>query len=91
LACSVRISGMDSGHTRVIGSFATSNRTIYFADINAYACKSTVGLQIGGTVIADMDAGDTAFVEVTVYGVNKVVDIDGTAGPLTWFSGALLL
>ena len=90
LSCSVRISGMDSGHTRVIGSFATSNRTIYFADINAYACKSTVGLQIGGSVVADMDAGDTAIVQITVYGVNKVVDIDGAAGPLTWFSGALV-
>ena len=45
---------------------------------------------LNGSVVADMDASDTAIVRGAVYGGSAVVDIWGNSQPETFFSGCLL-
>lgn len=94
LSCSVRASGflsaMTSGQVRIV----TSNRSyiVYQGNPNRYADDgSPTVANISGTVLADMDAGDTATVTLTVSNSTKTVDIDGNASDMqTWFAGHLV-
>jgi hypothetical protein len=67
----------------------TSNRSYQIQPLNTNAQGTQVMYQM--TVIADMDASDTAQVDVFMQGeASKVVDINGSAVGLTYFAGALL-
>jgi hypothetical protein len=53
----------------------------------------TVNLELNfeGSILADMDASDTAIFEVQVSGGSQTVDVlsNGASDPLSWFSGSL--
>lgn len=76
-----------ANHTEYAITITTSNRNYsrVYSDIPTSLTRSAVAL----TVIADMDANDTAIVKVTVSGASKVVDISGDSS-FTYFSGTLL-
>jgi hypothetical protein len=84
---SARISfyGLLIGHTFQLFSIITSNRS--YRTLNSLATNSFTenGMQV--SVLADMDAGDTATVQLEIAGSTKVVDID--AAVYTDFSGHL--
>jgi hypothetical protein len=48
-------------------------------------------LNFEGSILADMDASDTAIFEVQVSGGSQTVDVlsNGASDPLSWFSGSL--
>jgi len=68
-------------------SLTTSNRTYVFGD---YASIPGGNYPLVGSVLADMDAADTATVSITLGGGAKVVDIFGGAQVRTFFSGNLV-
>ena len=70
----------------------TSNRIYYGNFISPNAIKDgNAQCHLSITVIADMDAADTAQVKVLVNGAGgDTVDIKGGAAPYTYFSGALI-
>jgi hypothetical protein len=75
-----------SSHTRMLNFIVTSNRT-YIATLENLA-NTHNGNSFGFNVscLADMDANDTAFVQVRVDGGSKVIDLDDTCR----FSGCLI-
>jgi hypothetical protein len=85
----VRAEGLNGG-TSPIGwlSLVTSNRTYILQhhltpDVNVFTYQLSV--------LADMDAGDTAYVTLKVYRGTKVVDVHGESDLLyTYFSGSLV-
>ncbi len=65
----------------------TSNRTYKYGNTGT----SFVGnMPMALSVLADMDAGDTAFCQITVSGGTKIVDVYGASDQRTFFSGILL-
>ena len=63
-------------HTACIMTITTSNRAYYFNYFNI-GIANAGGVQFGvQSVLADMDAADTAFVTVQIGGGTKVVDIN---------------
>lgn len=63
-------------HTGCIMTISTSNRAYYFNYFNI-GVANFGGVQFGvQSVLADMDAADTAFVTVQIAGGTKVVDIN---------------
>ena len=88
LSLHVRINDMDTVPTYYILNIVTSNQTYrdildpnFSSDLNYFAHKLTV--------IADMDANDTAYAVMLQSGGTQQSDIDGGAD-YTYFSGALL-
>ncbi len=78
-------SAADSASIRIV----TSNRTYSVTFANVNDMDSSMVLTI--TVIADMDAADTAIVQVEVQGeATDVVAIEGGSVLLTYFSGILV-
>ena len=84
LTSTFMVSGWDNTHTTAVVSIATSNRTYY----NSTYAAGTVSRGLRLTVIADMDAADTAVVQFTASGGNKVLDVHG--GTDTLFFGNLI-
>lgn len=69
----------------------TSNRSYVFgyaANTYAYLGSQTLG-QWGGSVIADMDASDTAFITIRIAGGTKVADVFDDSS-YSYFSGTLI-
>jgi hypothetical protein len=87
------LSDLTASHTIILIEIVTSNRTYQVLD-----CSSAIRYTFGGASIirypfviyADMDASDTAYVQVTVSNGTKVVDVRGSASIFTAFYGALL-
>ena len=75
--------GLTTGHCRIDNDIVTSNRTYCSKYFNARAG----GLATQNTVLADMDACDTAYVRANVYGGAAVVDLEACSN---YFSGMLL-
>jgi len=73
------------GNSVVYLTLITSNRTYYSK--NAPVRASDTNTSISQSVLADMDANDTATVTITGSGGTKVWDIDGNG---TYFSGSLI-
>jgi hypothetical protein len=67
------------------GGIECSNRTFYIRNATALVGEFTYTL----TVLADMDAGDTAQAFVTISGATKVVNIVGDGNVSTGFYGHL--
>ena len=93
LACIIEIGPFASGHTRTLIRIVTSNRTYTFVDENSggnFTPPSNGGgyRRYPGSVIADMDASDTATITVYTNGGSKVIDT--TYGPDNAFSGYLI-
>ncbi len=80
-------SSMDVGKLRIV----TSNRT-YIYEIDAFNTVA-IGTNGGiiGSVIADMDAADTATVTLTIEdGAGNTATISGSSSMITYFSGYLI-
>jgi hypothetical protein len=95
-SASVRLLDVDSAADFYNLGLVTSNRAYRldiidpggFYDGSAY---DPAYLTLGGAVVADMDAGDTASVSVYQSGGTQQTDIDGNATVLnTFFSGVLV-
>ena len=89
LAAGVRASGMTTAADDYTIEIVTSNRT-YNVD---FLHTNLLGSRIAPTisVVADMDASDTATVTFEVNGeASDVVDIEGSSVLITFFSGCLL-
>lgn len=72
-------------------SFNTSNRNYYTDYLDADQVQEGGYYLVKGSVIADMDAADTAQVQVQVAGGGKTVDVYGAATAWTFFQGYLLI
>lgn len=82
--------GLTASHTRLNIIMVTSNRNYKLFEIDPSSFFTTSGVIVaGGSTYADMDAGDTAIVQVFVSGGALVVDIDNASGG-TFFSGSLI-
>ena len=83
-----------SGHTRLLMRIVTSNRTYTLWDCNPYSVTNDGGSGSSsynrwqGSIIADMDASDTAHVTLYVAGGAKVIDTGATDD--CQFSGYLI-
>ena len=87
LCAHVKLNGLLVAHTVIRTNLVTSNRT--YSDIYDEGTLSFNGLPMQVTQVADMDAGDTALVQVNVSNGTKVVDITGIVTQ-TFFSGSLI-
>jgi hypothetical protein len=82
----VRIQGLLTGHTSRTLTLVTSNRT------NGIVLNRSLAEPVGSmqfSAIFDMDANDTAYVQLTVEGSTKVIDILGNT-TYNEFSGSLI-
>ena len=69
----------------------TSNATYLIENVNVENVKASDDkYSFNGTVLAEMEAGDTAYMRLTVSGGTKVVDITGV-NRITSFSGHLVI
>ena len=83
---------VDATNTRFRVLIRTSNRD-YILHEQRTVRQNDGGQNVvllNGSVVADMDASDTAIVRGAVYGGSAVVDIWGNSQPETFFSGCLL-
>jgi len=85
---SVQISDLDTNHTSRNVELITSNRA-YTIDVATLASNPFTTCIMNGSVICDMDAGDTAMVNITVSGGSKVVEVGGSV-TRTFFCGELV-
>lgn len=76
--------------TSILVELVTTNRTYRLAHIAGADDVSNATTINWSVVGADMDAAETAKVQLTVGGITDVVDIDGDADALTFFSGRLV-
>lgn len=85
--------GVSAAMTQMGVSLVTSNRSVIFCRINAGAARETIGNTFTscGSVIIDMDAGDTARVQFFLVNGALAAGYTGDAdGQWTSFSGALV-
>ena len=69
---------LTSSHTTGLLECITSNRTYLFEYCNMWVNSFTGLTSPYGSCLADMDASDTATIEITISGGTKVVDLYGT-------------
>jgi len=81
------ISGITAGHTIGVVWIVTSNRN-YITVYNRpeYVCGPNGYLSMAFSVLADMDASDTAYLRLEVDGIGKTVDINVDS----FFTGVLI-
>jgi len=92
-SCLIESTGL-SAHTGWALQLVTSNRNYTLISIDPDGVDQSGFLALSaGTVLADMDSGDTAKITLTVSGGATVVDVSGSAAPVpkTNFSGYLVL
>ena len=70
------LTGLTSGHTRLISTIPTSNRTYQISRLNPWAAGDQAGVSYyySGAATVDMDAADTLTFTVRVTNGTKVVD-----------------
>jgi len=83
---SIQVAGMDGVNHDLSIDVVTSNRSYHVESKN-----NLVGtISSSFSIIADMDAGDTATIALGVFNGTAVVDIVGAATYQTWWGGYLL-
>lgn len=87
-SCGVHFVGLTIASAAQI-ILVTSNRSVYLTVDARAAGSSTWG--ISGSVLVDMDAGDTATIQLVIVGeAGLTADVFGSGSPYpTWFSGNL--
>lgn len=89
LSASVELSNFAAGADAAQIQIVTSNRSYSFKRNDPPTSDLRIGFSV--SVVADMDASDTATVAATVSGMaGDTVTIFGAASPITFFSGVLL-
>ena len=88
---SLTMAEIGAAHTDAEMQIVTSNRT-YRHIINPYAIRSSGNFaSMGGSVLADMDAGDTCVIKIAVSGGTLTVDLGvASSGNYNYFSGELV-
>ena len=83
--------GILVGHTSMLCTLATSNRSYAGSNLSPFTIVNSGQLQINYGAFADMDAADTAVSRITVSGGTLVVDVisGGATSPRTFFGGYL--
>ncbi len=85
--------GLTSSHIDCFYRLNTSNDNFYISQINPWALNSATSYDLTGSVLANMDAADTADVSFQINGGALVVDLFGRAisgnEPGTFFWGYL--
>lgn len=91
LNCAVSIAALGAAHTQALLTIVTSNRTYRFGRMSVGAARDNLNaIILGGSVLADMDASDTATVHLSVSNSTPTVGVEGNASVLlTFFSGFL--
>ena len=92
LNATVMQDGLTSSNDLAYLYFITSNRNYFNNQINPVAIVDPGGqVSLNSSVLADMDAADTATVVTRAANTAKVVDLlsNGSADPFNWFSGYL--
>ena len=91
LTATVRVSGITAAADSYVLNLVTSNRSYRISRLDTNDIDSALSITL--TAIADMDANDTATVNVTISGeASDVCDIDGDVSAtihVTYFSGYL--
>lgn len=85
--------GVTSSHVEHLMTLNTSNINIRIASGNTFNQKSGSNalMTVTGSVQIEMEAADTATLQINVSGGTKVVDIQpGGGGSESWFSGYLM-
>jgi hypothetical protein len=92
LSASLYLTGIAANHTSVFVSIVTSNRRQYIVGVDGGATDPADSGEayFNGSALFDMDANDTAKIQIDVRGGSKVVDIGGGTDAATFFSGALI-
>jgi hypothetical protein len=81
-----------SSHTNGRVEFKTSNRDYRHNRVNPYAVGAADNWALQGSVIADMDASDTAYITIIIGGGAATVDLSGdSTAAYTYFAGCLLV
>ena len=87
LGASISMSTIAAGHTMGFAQILTSNRTYAIWEVNTAATRdSGAVLVLGGFTQADMDAGDTATVNLNISGSTRTVTYLNSS----YFSGSLI-
>jgi hypothetical protein len=89
LQIQVRLENMDTAATYYILNITTSNEGYNYIVDPDYFDQDAVYYTIGFSVLADMDANDTATVSINQNAGTAQTDIDGNP-EYTWFSGYLV-
>ena len=82
--------GLTASHTTNFMYITTSNFNYSSGDISAAARTANDALQMSCTILADMDAADTAVTVLICSNGTKVVDVGGQAQADTFFLGCLI-
>lgn len=85
----VVLANVAAAHSRFLFKIVTSNRS-YIADMGDLQPDANNRVSAGFSVLADMDASDTATFSITVIGSTKTVGVLGTTEPWTAFSGYMV-
>jgi hypothetical protein len=91
LTATVQVDELGAAHTVGYITIVTTKRTYLRNLCNPYACSAGGSYQFHAIVLANMDATDTAYVQVTVFNGTKVCDIYGAASTRTQFAGVRLI
>jgi len=86
LSFSIAFADLAAGNTEAFIQIVTSNRTVTFFDVTIGTLQASGGCQLPGSLPFDMDAGDTAKINVYVAGGTKIVDVTAAS----FFSGHLV-
>jgi len=90
LTALVTINGVTSSNTAGTLQIVTTARTYEYELSPAKTFDSNAEVPYTITCIADMTAGDTATVPLTIYGGTKIVGVVGSATLQSYFSGYLV-
>lgn len=85
----IRVNVLDAAHTLVLTSLVTSNRTYALTTNSGVNRDASNRVSANSSVIADMDAGDTATVTLTVANSTKTVGVTTSTDNRTVLSIAL--
>lgn len=86
------VGGLNIGNNSQVINLRTSDRRYTLTNLRPENLMTVNNeLNFEGSILADMDASDTAIFEVQVSGGSQIVDVlsNGASDPLSWFSGSL--
>ena len=89
----VTVSDLATNYQWVYCYIGTSNRTAFVSTIDPRSLATASGYSLGGSILIDMDANDTAllYFRSSAHGDNTVNIVSaGTTNPETYFSGYLV-
>ena len=89
----ITVSDLATNYQWVYCYIGTSNRTAFVSTIDPRSLATASGYSLGGSILIDMDANDTAllYFRSSAHGDNTVNIVSaGTTNPETYFSGYLV-